>query len=747
MVRDAKQRFRDTLPRNYLSEEEYALYERLYGPPLRETQPEDVGIDTHADMGPQPPRPSDEGTLIRQREDGEYETISYKIPGKEPSEEDQQEEGIAAEAATQDLVQQSPGYVDLVARNKREYDAMQKLAQDYAASEKKRREEEDAAAALEEQALEDEETPHWPPEQERAFGDREPGEQRRFHPLTLEGRFPDSPVEISLPKDELISPVRELLERTHIGHVKAAAETAFGGPGLPTSPSTPEYKRNGLMGGVGLPADQRHMTDIEADAFIAGFLPPAYASIAASLREVRKRSGSDWLQSKLKDGGLSVLDAGSGGAGLVAWNQIIKAEWDLLKEKGEVNGEEPPGKRTVIVGSDRLRHRLKTFLHNTTFLPRLPDYEHSGEMRGQHLDAPATPQPRKSYDVIIASHLFLQEQQDHYRQAILNNLWSLLSKDGGVLIVLEKAHPRGFEAVAHVRDTILKQFLLPQSGEPELPAEEQEFNPAYQRERENGHIIAPCTNHGACPMYQTPGKSRGRQDYCHFSQRFVRPTFYSRMLGSAANNQGEVEFSYVAIRRGLPKPDQTTGKEAVERAFAGYQDSDVKPDMQTLPRLVLPPLKRKGHVTLDLCTPEGKLERWTVPKSFSKLAYHDARKSSWGDLWALGAKTRVLRTVRAGRGPDDGGKRAGQGKKPRRVEIVMGPDGMSADEKNAPRERRPKSKRDRKQDLLRELFEAEKEEEELLSKQIDAEAEASIEAEERRERKRKCASALCSGHE
>jgi ribosomal protein RSM22 (predicted rRNA methylase) len=49
-----------------------------------------------------------------------------------------------------------------------------------------------------------------------------------------------------------------------------------------------------------------------------------------------------------------------------------------------------------------------------------------------------------------------------------------------------------------------------------------------------------------------------------------------------------------------------------------------------------------------MCTPSGSLERWTVPRSFSKRAFRDARKSSWGDLWALGAKTRVIRTARVG---------------------------------------------------------------------------------------------------
>ncbi|KAF5678020.1 37S ribosomal Rsm22 [Fusarium circinatum] len=725
IVRDAKQRFRDTLPKGYLNDEEYAVYERLYGAPLRETRPEDVGIPEHADMGPQSPRPDNEGILLRELEGGEFEEVTYEIPLNEGV-EDINEPIPEPDLEDRAIDQVVPGYVDLVARSQREYDALQKLSEDFKVAQQKQQEAEDEAAAQEElemEQLEEDTKATWPEEYEPS--ERPTGEEARFHPLTLEGRFWGSPIEILLPQDEMIMPIRDLLQRTHIDHVKSAAETAFGGPGLPLSPATPEAKRNGNMFGVGLPADQRHMTEIEGDAFLAGFMPPAYASIMATLKEVRKRVGSEWLQSKLKDGsGISVLDAGSGGAGLIAWDEIVRAEWDLLKEKGEIKGDEPPGKRTVIIGSDRLRHRTKTFLENTTFLPRLPDYEHSGEMKGEHLDAGSKPQPRKSYDVIIASHLFLKEEQDHYRQAVLNKLWSLLNKDGGVLIVLEKAHPRGFEAVAHVRDTVLRQFLLPQSGEPELDSEA--FNPAYEREKELGYVVAPCTNQGLCPMYQTPGKSKGRKDYCHFSQRFVRPAFYSRMLGNSTRNQGEVEFSYVAFRRGVAKERSISGKEAANRAFEGYEDSDEKPDMQSLPRSIMPPLKKKGHVTLDFCTPEGKLERWTVTKSQSKLAYHDARKSRWGDLWALGAKTRVPRNARVGKGPDDGGKRAGQGKKPRKVEIVMGPGGISANEKNAPRERRGKNKMDKKSRLIKEILEAEEEEERIIAKQMDEEVEAEL---------------------
>ena len=115
-------------------------------------------------------------------------------------------------------------------------------------------------------------------------------------------------------------------------------------------------------------------------------------------------------------------------------------------------------------------------------------------------------------------------------------------------------------------------------------------------------------------------------------------------------------------RQDLPHFPQAEA--ATQAAFRGFDGSikmadstadhnhkpptDISPSSLAFPRMVLPPLKRRGHIILDLCTPEGKLERWTVPRSFSRVAYRDARKSRWGDLWALGAKTRIPRKVRLG---------------------------------------------------------------------------------------------------
>jgi len=53
-------------------------------------------------------------------------------------------------------------------------------------------------------------------------------------------------------------------------------------------------------------------------------------------------------------------------------------------------------------------------------------------------------------------------------------------------------------------------------------------------------------------------------------------------------------------------------------------------------RMVRPPMKRSGHVIVDVCTPQGTFERRVVAKGGHKhieWAYRTARKARWGGLW------------------------------------------------------------------------------------------------------------------
>ncbi|KAI2617190.1 Rsm22-domain-containing protein [Hypoxylon sp. NC1633] len=723
-VRQAKHAFGDTLPKDYLNEEEYKLYERLYGAPLRETRPEDVGMPTSDPMPEDLSGDPSKRVLLRETEGGQLEEFVYEadVPAALP---EASEESTLASSADTVEPQNMPSeagldYINAVAKNPREYNALLKLQKDFENS--------NLRAAEEDEVDEDEPIDE---EEEVEEDDEDEGEpdatfrpsNSRLHQYTRLGQWRTDPSTVHLPKADFVSPISKLLDRTDIKHVKDAAEKAFGGADLPFSVATPDAKKNFPQKPVAMGAGHHKMNEIEADAFIATNLPGMYASVMSILVEVRKRLGSEWISKLISRGngeGPRVLDIGAGGAGLAAWQHVLDAEWDLMSKGGKKPHHEAPGKKTVVVGSESLRQRVSRFLHNTTFLPRLPDYLHSGN-KADLLDGSEKPLPRKSFDVIIASHLLMPLKEGFHRKALLDNLWELLSPDGGVLIFMEKGHPRGFEAVADVRSRLLNEFIVSPSSDPQP----EEIVMERQRVREQGMIIAPCTNHKACPMYLTPGLSGGRKDFCHFSQRFIRPPFLQKIHGATHHNHEDINFSFVAIQRGtLPTninmPEQ--GAKVTDRAFKGYESAREPPNPLTLPRSILPPLKRRGHVTLDLCTPTGKIERWTIPKSFSSKAYHDARKTKWGDLWALGAKTRVPRQVRLGRGgaaPNDGGVRsreAQRGNKPRVIHLNADSRGIySARErtgsKREPAERRTRGGKKRElEDLLEELKKDEEDE-------------------------------------
>jgi ribosomal protein RSM22 (predicted rRNA methylase) len=717
VVREARQTFGETLPKDYLSVEEYALYERLYGPPIRETKAEDL-LYLPGTEDPEPPQHQVRNVLLRENADGEFEEVEFDpelgfsviedfgqeliaVPelsefdeligqevdrdiinelGSETAEEDinvivtelaaedmygTETDILAGELGVieSDLPVAREGNVVLQGKNQREIDAIARLQKDMdAALAEAQPVEEEVEEVAHEEDIEEayNEEADWEEVPDREDVEDDSG-KHKIHPHTLRGRSGTDPSTIYLPRETFVEPITTLLARTDWKHLTKAAEDAFGGKGLPYSPSTPRSKTNLPQKHIGLDASQHRMSDIQADAYISAVMPGTYAMAVSTLVEVRKRLGKEWIRDlifKQYSTGPRVLDANAGGAGAIAWRQMVQAEWDLLKEEGTVSGDHAPiGTTTVLSGADTLRHRLSRFLDDTSFLPRLPDYVNASTSEDL---LHGSVQGRKSYDIIIASHTLFPLKEDYRRKQMVENLWSLLDPNGGVLIILEKGVPRGFEAIAGAREHLLERRIQ-SPGDAELEAELQSPGTKRFGKKEIGMIIAPCTNHKPCPMYPTPGLTFGRKDFCHFAQRYIRPPFLQRVLGATMRNHEDVKFSYLAVRRGLDarldlKDPLVQDEAATERSFEGWEDDigEFEPansmfNALSLPRAILPPLKRRGHVTLDLCTPSGKLERWTVPKSFSHLAYHDARKSRWGDLWALGAKTRVPRTPRLGK--------------------------------------------------------------------------------------------------
>ncbi|OBT95945.1 37S ribosomal protein S22 [Pseudogymnoascus verrucosus] len=692
-VRHARQTFGETLPKDFLSGEEYQLYERLYGAPLRETTYEDLQIVEDAELeGGEWDGPVS-NVILRENADGEFEEVEM---GEEYAGEGLGEQANAAEDVDYEIIGHTRDSISaqlqemevaveeaveanmlVQGKNQREVDAIMRLRQDMenALAQQPLEETQDVEEELEvyEEGIEDveedmEEDNFWERDDDE-FGSN--SDEIRTHPYTMAGRFGTNPSTIFLPEESFVQPLTDLLKRSDIKHLTEAAEKAFGGPGLPYSASTPKASSLLPQKHIGLEASQYRMSEIEADAYMAAVMPGVYASVMGTLVETRKRLGPKWIRDMLlrEDGqGPSVLDAGAGGAGAIAWKEIMQTEWDIMADEGLVEaGSKVPGKSTVLTGPETLRDRMSVILENTSFLPRLPEYIHSANYE-RRMDS-SKPQPRKSYDVIIAPHTLFPLKEDFKRKNQVRNLWSLLNPNGGVLIIIEKGIPRGFEAVAEARSQLLDKHIASPGATHIVNGNLNNDDPDIAKDK--GMIIAPCTNHLPCPMYPVPGISSGRKDFCHFGQRFIRPGFQQRVLGANRKNHEDAQFSYLAVRRGVDARDPSTsstplvqGQSATDAAFAGHEagsDPDLGYHTQkpadsfstlSLPRMVLTPLKRRGHVSIDLCTPSGTLERWTVPKSFSAQAYRDARKAKWGDLWALGAKTRVQRTARLGKPMD-----------------------------------------------------------------------------------------------
>lgn len=697
IVREARQTFGDTLPKDFLSAEEYLVYERLYGPPIATTNPEDIDLLAENEDELLEDNDSAPNMLLREDEDGNLEEVIYEdekvADGIEEENEDTSQLEMRNEIATSgDNENDFQAQVEskhqskrrpLTGRSKDEEDLLAQV---------------EAAQASRESSFDEQEVEEEMEEENEEEDERERDRQSleklgttvydrtpvlRGHPLTVAGQFSTSPSTLYLPKSTMVEPISDILADASNTHLTEVSEKVFGGKGLPNSTAT--FKRPNLkMQSIALEAGQGKMGEMEAHAFLAAIYPGAYASIMSVLVEVRKRLGTKWLRELIaKPGGPRIMDAGAGGAGIIAWREVVRAEYEAMQTPASSHKEPPYGKSTVVVGSSTLRHRASKLLDNTTFIPRLPDYDPSRDHPSLESN---NPQPRKQYDIIIAPYTLWPLKEDYMRKSQVQNFWSLLDPRGGVLILLEKGVARGFELIAGARDTLLKHHIASPGSEtiPEARIDEPVVSAnRFGSRKETGMIVAPCTNHGKCPMYTMPGRSQGRKDFCHFSQRFVRPPYLQRILDARDRNHEDVQFSYVALRRGQDERQRlgfTQGEETTAAAFDGLEsayhagpstsrrarpssfrsasrtkdrqsnadEEPITPNPLTFPRTLLSPIKRKGHIILDVCTPSATVERWTVPKSWGKQAYRDARKSNWGDLWALGAKTRVPRNLRLG---------------------------------------------------------------------------------------------------
>lgn len=218
----------------------------------------------------------------------------------------------------------------------------------------------------------------------------------------------------------------------------------------------------------------------------------------------------------------------------------------------------------------------------------------------------------------------------------------------------------------------------------EVQVEDLEFETELQKEMQgdeeehlNYHlkIIAPCPHHRKCPLQVGNPRyyeyDEGRKlKFCNFQKSIMRPKFSIELKkgkilatrwqeptdgigieGLAKGGTGRpngrnyevLNYSYLIAQRSFTDPETISQIERErEEETRNYDIGSLGNGTQdTWPRIINQPIKRKGHVTMDLCGSSGQVEKWVVPKSFSKEIYHDARKATKGDLWGLQAKTKI----------------------------------------------------------------------------------------------------------
>jgi ribosomal protein RSM22 (predicted rRNA methylase) len=131
--------------------------------------------------------------------------------------------------------------------------------------------------------------------------------------------------------------------------------------------------------------------------------------------------------------------------------------------------------------------------------------------------------------------------------------------------------------------------------EPGTPAGWQRIVAARRQLIESGaHVIAPCPHAQDCPLVAP--------DWCHFAERVARSRLHRQAKGGVVPWEDE-KFSYVALSR---KPLTAAGA-----------------------RVIAPPRKSSGRVTLKLCRPDGSAGGQFFSRRDGEI-FKRASRSDWG---------------------------------------------------------------------------------------------------------------------
>ncbi|KAG0038415.1 37S ribosomal protein S22 [Podila clonocystis] len=365
----------------------------------------------------------------------------------------------------------------------------------------------------------------------------------------------------------------------------------------------------------------------ESTAYIAAMSPTTYSAISNVLEEVNRRVPD--LDPK------TILDFGTGpGTAIWAANEV----WQKPIQYTGVDTS-----MAMLETAEVILDSLSTSgeaIKNVAFKPFM---SHGSKAQ--------------KFDVVMSAFVLSELTSPALRRSTLEHLWN---STNDMLILIDRGTPSGFKILAEAREQILGLDADLFKPKPKYD----NFGNILPEEKptppEPAHVLAPCPHDKICPMYASLAKNT---QWCHFSQKVQRPDFLRKTKHSKENFE-DAKYTYVVLRKG-PRPALTAAREAEIAPPKPMEDVPAKggkhkkqpppppvtydnfEDMfnasHSWSRIVVPPIKKDGHVVMDTCGPEGFLERMVIPRSQGKIPYRDARKATWGDLFPHLPKNKPVR--------------------------------------------------------------------------------------------------------
>ncbi|KWU47519.1 Rsm22-domain-containing protein [Rhodotorula sp. JG-1b] len=425
------------------------------------------------------------------------------------------------------------------------------------------------------------------------------------------------------------------------------------------------------------PGSERLHFDVSTSiAYLAGIMPAVYTATLSVLEILQQRLE---LLAKQEGGGLwqpdRLVDYGSG-TGSAAW--AFERVFGVESESGA---------RKEYVGFEMSRPMLElsSGLFGAIPLRHTADSSTSGQLspnrldaRAHHIQVPVAPTtlakmqlaPNSYADkrTIALAAFSLGDLGRSSRKELVQAMWN---SGAEYMVLIDRGTPRGSRMVIEARDQLLAygrrevhrargvdvedqvDFELHAAGLEIVPEGVENVGEAKPVDPSLGsHVIAPCPHDSPCPM---SGSVRG---FCHFSRRLQIPDFLQKTKGTK-RGEDDAKYSYVIVRRGQrlqpQEPERpsafaemlasldasrasspwTSGdkdESSVAVSAVGSAADHVDPVAELAwSRIVAPPSKGSGHVTLDMCASSGEIERHVISKRLGRQPYYDARKSAWGD--------------------------------------------------------------------------------------------------------------------